>query len=280
MSLFQVGPRTEVEQTTCPGFAPHAGTVAYADLAESAHTCPSCDCGPAACALPTDMQVSPAKCPGGDPLTPFSAPEGWEGTCTAEDAPVSGGGSLTIAAPAVLPCAVIEGPYEEPAPSEWSLMARECLVTLERGACGEGELCAPDLPPDDPLTLCLFVRAEKPWIDCPDPFPRPFFVYEDYIDHRECAPCECSAPEGAACSALVSVYEDAACGQLLGSFPVSFPEDGCFDLPEGVQLGSKDAVLTTDELGTCAPSSAGASGEIEKVGPLTLCCEAARPPSE
>jgi hypothetical protein len=276
MSVFQVGPRKDIEQTTCPGFAPHEGSVLYGDLGDTSHTCGTCECGPAVCALPTNMEVSTAKCSDGPgEVVPFGSPEAWEGTCTDTDAPAEGGGSLTIEAPPILPCAVFEGPHADPIPPEPALMARECLVTLERGTCGEGELCAPELPPDDPLSLCLFRRGEDdPSIECPNDFPRRFVLFAEHIDHRGCTPCECGAPEGAECTALINIYTDAACADFFVAFAVSAPDPGCFDLPDGVSLGSKDAILTADIPGTCTSSGGMPSGEIETNGPMTLCCEA------
>src|SRR5262249_50613582 len=158
----------QIRRTACPGFAPHAGAVLYGSLGDPSYACGTCDCGPAACALPTNMEVSPADCPGGSAIMSFNTFVGWEGTCKDADAPAEGGGSLTIKAPSILPCPVFTVPPADRAPVEPALMARECVMALERGTCGAGEICAPELPPDDPLSLCLFRRGEDdPSIECP-----------------------------------------------------------------------------------------------------------------
>ena len=76
------------------------------------------------------------------------------------------------------------------------------------------------------------------------------------------------------CTAFVSVYTDGACGVILGSYTLtSNMGAGCFDLPLGSALGSKNASLLLDEPGSCAQSGSGPAGSFESLEPETLCCE-------
>jgi len=57
-------------------------------------------------------------------------------------------------------------------------------------------------------------------------------------------------------------------------------DKGCHDLPPGSALGSKEAMLTEDKPGTCAPIGGAPKGAIAPSNPVTLCCEPARPPAK
>jgi hypothetical protein len=280
--MFWIGAPEEVQD--CPGFAPDKGFEGFADLLAAPSSCPSCSCSPASCTLPEAMHASAAKCAAADGAaeTSFDAPAAWEGVCTVEDALAAGllcGGvpcvqSLTIEASSVEPCKPIaEGTVTIPPPS-WITMARECRINVDDngGGCPNGRTCAP-VPPEG-FALCLFIAGDDPGYECPTPdYPRRVVVYDTWPDDRACSPCACGEAEGADCAALVSVFGDAACGALLGSYMLANDEPGCFDLPSGSALGSKSAAFVVDEPGSCAPSGGELSGEIHGAGPLTLCCQ-------
>lgn len=132
------------------------------------------------------------------------------------------------------------------------------------------ESCAP--APPEGFVLCLSVAGQG--YECPVDYPRAFVLFDTADDSRACSPCECSDPEGADCAALVSVFTDADCGSLLGSFPVSNAmEYSCHDVLPGTALGSKSATWLTDEPGTCTATGSQLIGQVQPSGPLTLCCQ-------
>jgi hypothetical protein len=280
LSMFWIG---SGPPPACPNNAPAAGVTLHAEPQPSPHVCPACSCAPAGCALPDEMHVSAAKCPAdGAASIPWDSPA-WEGSCTAEDAIPPGllcagvpcTQSITIAAPNVEPCAVIsEGP-EVPTDPAWGLTAQECILGPLSGDGCEGTEACVQAPPEG-FSLCLYrwgdvVAPEH----CPEEYPRYLVMYAEHEDTRGCEPCGCSDPQGAECSALVSVFTDGACGALLGSYAVSSTlEETCVDLPPGVGLGSKTGALSINKPGSCT-SSGGPVGTVVPTVPVTLCCQPA-----
>ena len=218
VTLVSIGKPEEVQP--CPSWAPLAFE-GFAGMTVEPHSCPSCTCGPAACALPEQIHASAAKCPGeGAASINWDAPPAWEGGCFS-DAPIASGlqcsgvpcvQSITIDAPQVEPCKPIEqGAALFPDPV-WDLMARECKINVDAAGCGPGESCAP-VPPEG-FALCVSVAGEG--YECPPEYPDPFLVFDSVDNSRACSPCSCSDPAGASCSALVSLFTDGACGAFAG----------------------------------------------------------------
>ncbi|MEZ4308532.1 MAG: hypothetical protein R3F14_10860 [Polyangiaceae bacterium] len=155
----------------------------------------------------------------------------------------------------------------------WGLTAQECILGPLSGAgCGASEACVP--PPPDDFSLCLYRWGEDLGAeDCPAQYPRFFRMYGDLHDNRACAPCTCSEPEGTECTAIVSIFKDHSCGNLLGAITVSSAVgDGCMDLVPGTALGSKTGSLTLSKPGSCTPGG-GSVGEVVPAMPVTLCCQ-------
>jgi len=279
MSMFWIG--LPAEALPCPDVAPIAGSVGYADLLVAPHACPACSCSPAACALPEAMHASAAKCAnaGGAASIGWDASPAWEGVCTAEDAIPAGLAcegvpcvqSLTIEAPHIEPCKASAQSDPITVPESWGKIARECQIgPLSGEGCSTGEACVP--APPEGFALCVYRYGDHPNLDCPPAYPRRVDVFAAVDDMRACEPCTCSKPEGD-CAALVSVYADGACGAVLGSYLLtSAMDEGCHDLPPGAALGSKEAVMTVDELGSCTPSGGAAVGAITPADPVVLCC--------
>jgi hypothetical protein len=154
-------------------------------------------------------------------------------------------------------------------------MARECLINIDTdgGGCKNGEWCAP--APAEGFELCIFFKGEDPAQTCPDAYPERHVIFKGFgEDSRACAPCKCGEPAGASCSALVSVFTDGACGDLLGSWPlITAMDQGCWDLAPGIALGSKEAIFTIDKPGTCMSSGGEPIGDVKPAGAVTLCCQ-------
>lgn len=285
LSMFWIGSPNEAPP--CPDVAPLEGSIGYADFVVSEHTCPECMCSPAECALPEDMHVSAAKCPGnGAPSIAWESPA-WDGTCTAEGAIAPGlmcGGvpcsqSLTTAAISVEPCKPSQdGAAVKPDPS-WGMMARECLIgPLSGEGCATGEACAP--APPEGFSLCVYRYGDDPVFACPENYPRRYVVYAGIQDDRSCEPCACSDPQGADCSALVSAYTDGGCSSTAAAAIVTTDEPACVDLPSGAGLASKAATWLVQTSGSCTASGGQPMGAIAPAGPVTLCCEPQPAPAE
>ena len=279
LSMFWIGPG---EPPPCPLNAVAPGVRLQADPLPSPMSCPSCTCAPSGCELPTQMHASAAKCPGiGAASIDWDAPAGWAGDCTAEGALSPGllcSGvpcvqSVTIDAPIVAGCSPIsEGAEVKPAPA-WGSTAQECIMgPLSGDGCGVSEACVP--APLEGFSLCLYRWGDDLSPDqCPAEYPRFLRMFADADDTRACEPCACGDPQGGECSALVSVYSDAACGALLGSYTItSSTPSSCHDLPPGAGLGGKEGTLTLNKPGSCQ-ASGGPVGDVAPTMPVALCCQ-------
>jgi hypothetical protein len=279
VSMFWIGPPDQAPDPPCPDFAPHVGSVLWTDL-EAPHTCPACSCSPAECTLLGGMYVSAANCIDGEGASiPWDSPA-WQGECSTEGAIPAGllcgaevcAQSLTIEAPTVAQCQPIAEGEEIKAAPMWGLMARECKIAplSGEGCPNSGEACIPPLP--EGYTLCVHREGQDPAFACEEPYPRRVQVFVGYQDERACDPCQCSAPDAAECSALVSVFTDGACGAQLAAATVAPGAPACVDLPPwGAALGSKKAVWVQETPGNCT-GSGGPVGAAVGVDPVTLCC--------
>lgn len=276
VTMYWIGPPDQAPDPPCPDFAPHVGSIGYADL-QAPHTCPECSCSPAECMLSEEMSVSAAPCSGaGAPSLGWDSPA-WTGECTAAGAIPAGlmcGGepcaqSLTIEAPTFAPCQPLaQGDELKPDPT-WGRMARECKIAplTGEGCPSSGEACIPPLP--EGYTLCVHRDGHDPAFACDEPYPRRVEVFVSYQDNRACEPCDCSAPD---CSALVAVFTDGACGAQLASATVAPGAPACVDLPPwGAGLGSKKATWVQETPGSCT-AIGGPVGAAVGDGPITLCC--------
>jgi len=277
VTLWWIGPSKDLPP--CPDAVPLEGSVGYADPS-APFTCPSCSCAPSGCALPEHSHVSAAKCPGDGAASIAWDSPAWDGTCTAEGAITPGlmcsgqpcTQSVTIGAPTIEPCQpVSEGAEDIPDPA-FGLLARECIIgpLTSEGCTSTSEACVPAPPVG--FTLCVSREGDDPEPPCPEAYPYHYVVYAGKTDERSCAPCGCSDPQGAACSAVVSFFMDGACSALVAAATVSADEPTCANVPTGGALGSKSAAWLVQSPGSCAPSG-GPVGGVVLSSPQTLCCE-------
>ena len=277
LSMWWLGPSEDA--LSCPDVAPLVGSEGFADPI-APYTCPSCSCTPAVCALPEDIHVAAATCPGdGAPSIAWGSPA-WGGMCTADGAIPPGqmcGGvpcaqSLKIGAASVEPCQAVEEGAESIADPAWGLMARECMIgpLTGEGCTTTGEVCAPAPPVG--FTLCVHRPGDNSDVPCPKSYPYRSVVYAGVHDDRSCAPCSCGDPQGAACSALVKAFTDGSCGAQIAAAAVALGDPACVDLPAGVGLGSKAATWMEQTPGSCTQSG-GPVGGVVLSEPYTLCCE-------
>jgi hypothetical protein len=275
----------------CPEKAPVAD-VWYANLLAPPVSCGACSCDPGvgSCSLPPAMTVSSKTCGGpqsGAKYSTFDAPDGWDGSCTSNDA--IGPGEMCNGVPcvkslAIDPLLVTNGkcspvtapPPQAPSPPSWGTTTVMCTGTPFTGTGGckdPGKVCTPAAEPG--FSQCIYqtgVFSCPPWTA---PYTEPHVVYKGNIDGRTCSSCACSDGKGSSCLAKVSVFSDTACSALVGTYSIDATGPGCFDiLPVGSALGSKSASVPIYQPGTCTPSGGEPTGAAfaDPKTALTLCC--------
>lgn len=275
----------EGEVPACPEQAQIAKDL-YTDLVVSPASCGACSCDPpvGSCTLPTDMIASTATCagsPSGTWFSPFDAPVGWDGSCTAADALAAGcDGVLCIKSLTIDPLLVTEGgctptmtgPAGSPSKPSWSTFARVCEGTPHSGPGGcesSAQTCVPKVAPG--FAQCIHRPGNFP-CDPDQPYTERHVLYEGYADTRSCSACACGEATGSSCTAKVSIFTSPMCSDLLGLFPIDAIGPKCFDLPPGTALASKSAGPVLHVPGTCQPSGGDPTGSVELLFPTTFCC--------
>jgi len=281
--LLWSGKATEVPVDQCPPSAPSFSQHWYSTPDPRA-PCPTCSCAPSTgvCMVPETISVNASPvCPSdeGDAGVPFDPPSAWDGGCTTNDAIAAiecDGG----------PCAVTVGPMipvDECVPNElvipklvtWGFTAYECAGKTNDGACaGPGEVCTPAPPtPPGKFNICVSRQGDDSFVMCPAGYPVRSVFYLAGDDKRGCAPCECEAPKGSACSSLVSLYSDDACTMQVGSVTAMSSSSMCVDVPADSPLRSKQASAPIYTPGSCEPIGGGATGSVQTIDPYTFCCQ-------
>ncbi|WP_437300552.1 hypothetical protein [Sorangium sp. So ce426] len=293
-ALLWFGPRDQVPD--CPAAAPNIGYEGFADLAPAPLACAACLCDPpdaatASCQLPLGWSVhASSTCPGdpGGVTTPFAAPDGWDGACTAANAIPAGqdcGGrpcvqSVSIEAPIVTATGACTPRVDEPPPpallDPWQTRALACVPGAYTECVGDRSTCMPSpdqpgVPPPGGFLTCIFHEGD---VTCAEPYLVRHVFYGGAEDTRGCSECGCGELEGASCTVMASVYSDGACGEALASIVVSSTTPFCGVTPPGVALGSKSAEVVAVDPGGCAPSGGEPTGELMPAEPSTFCCQA------
>lgn len=216
-------------------------------------TCDACECGPAECVLPSKVTTSGLTCPGGGTSIALDAGEGWDGTCAAFPTPVppDGFASIIYEPPTLSPCTPLAAP--EPPP----IAARFVRV------------CAGNTAQDPPGFIpCM--QADKEGT-CRDGTTRHEF-FEELIDNRACAPCDCGRPAGGRCVADVVLYADSACNDRVdAALSLGLGERACADVSSPLPLSAMRATLVEAEPGACTPSGAAVIGTVERREPHVVC---------
>jgi hypothetical protein len=270
------------DQPVCPPSAPVDGATVFAEL-NTSNVCGTCKCDApsGSCTLPATLTVAASACAGDGPNIPhtsFDASAGWSGDCsTANSIPANqkcNGAdcvqSLTVSPLKIneSPCGVTTTPVASKQPYAWGTVARTCRGAAFGPCASSVEVCTPPAPPG--FAQCLLQKGDN---DCPDTYPERHVFYKGFTDTRECTPCACSAPVGSTCSALVSVYKDAACSVLSGAVGIDSSSPACIDLlPSGQALGSKQATEPVYTPGVCQASGGEAIGAAVAEEPSTFCC--------
>jgi hypothetical protein len=213
--------------------------------------------------------------------TPFDPPPGWDGGCTPWEAAAAGatcGKEPCVVSLTIAPLELSEGgcatsrPGAPESPATWQTRAHTCQGWLQ-GTCGDdGHVCVPAAPPGQGFRTCISHDGDTA---CPPGTPyqdrRVFFA--GFVDTRSCGACTCGPPAGSACTAEISIYQDAACASTPGYVEtIDALGPACHDLVAGTALGSKAASVPVYTPGACAPSGGEPTGSAKPVDPSTYCC--------
>ncbi|WP_437585328.1 hypothetical protein [Sorangium sp. So ce1000] len=257
----------------CPADAPDLVFDGYSGF-DGEHTCPTCLCTKPSCELPSGLLGSASATCDGTASTSFAAPEGWSGTCTAPAAATSGElGSLLIPAPTVSACA----PTFDSGGASPELVAparvRGCTGPADKDRCMDPSMMCVASPSPRPagFTMCIRSLRQRTPV-CPDEYPDLLAVAEGFDDTRSCTPCECVQLEDATCAALVSVYGDTSCGELLGAETVTMAGPKCVAGPD-LRLESMTGQWIRDDPGKCAPTGGVAMGQVTPKSSAYFCCQ-------
>ncbi|TKC90554.1 hypothetical protein [Polyangium fumosum] len=283
--LAYVGPN-DGTAPDCPDTAPVEQFVWHDDIQIPPKPCGPCSCGPSigACSLPSSVTAHAAPCtpPEGTIATPTNPPEAWEGSCTAEGAipeDLACGGSLpcvqsiTIGPLAItdelcVPVDGAESPTQSSTVPTWGIIARVCEGSAF-GQCLADEHCVP--APVGDYQQCVQRLGIH---DCPaEEYTVRHVLFEAFQDERVCTPCTCGTPSGSYCKANLSFYPDGSCNEAPLTASASSLKSTCFDVnPSGQAIAAKSATVPTYHAGICQASGGELSGDVQLLGPRTLCC--------
>jgi hypothetical protein len=283
---FWIGPVNE--ERPCPSFAPNFTFKGYKGLI-APHDCDACSCesSTGTCKLPSVITARSEICGSGGQEFSFDAPDPWDGMCTDMNAIPAEPDcsnipciqSLTIEAITLVneKCAPSETPVPRGLPTPmWETVAIGCSREGALTGCNNGAgVCLPT--PDLGWQHCVWPgdTAEKIERECPPSYNEVrHLFYEAIDDQRKCSMCDCSPPQGSFCSALFSLYHDAACSVPLPLIrPIGSAFADCINLfPPGMVLGSK-AITDVDYIpGSCEPLGGEPEGQATPIRPVTVCC--------
>lgn len=271
---------------SCPPEAPHVDYDGYAALTDEPLACPACTCDAAegACGASTELTANAAPCASvGDGVqqTPVSVP--LTGACTPvgglpAGAPCATGHclqSLTFAPLALMEtgCAPSAEPPPEPTPPVWQTAALACADDRP-GWCDDVDtICAPADAAG--FSLCISQAGD---LACPSDWPLKQTFYKTVEDTRSCTPCDCGAPTGGTCTALVSAFSDSTCTTTQVALKMSSSVSACVPVqtegspPTSPALGGVTGSKPTYQPGTCLPSGGAPSGMLAPAEPTTFCC--------
>ncbi|WP_437984181.1 hypothetical protein [Sorangium sp. So ce117] len=245
--------------------------------------CDPCACTQPACALPAGLSVTSGyMCDEGpgETVTPFEPPAGWDGACVAPGTvPAAAFGSFAIAPVTERACEVVEAPVPRDGALPGSMEVAVVCEDADAERCPEkGHRCVAEERLPAGWRHCILSEIEADYIECPNgediEGPRhseKFTFWMVAKDERKCKKCSCHETAPSECEAIVSTFEDAACGEMVASAMVR--ENGvCHDAEPGSTLGSMSAAWRVNAPGSCAPSGGELTGERQVEGRRTLCC--------
>ncbi len=261
----------------CPSRLPKADFNGGAGIA-APYACPECRCSEASCSFGPVVAYGGDACSG--PITGSATPPpAWDGVCQeAPTLPIPALGSYSFDPTKVHGCEVVVDPFPPPphvvSQSMWERTARACRHA-DDAMCPPGEPCGirdDELPSG--FRSCVRLQGASPEeAACPAAFPESFVFYADVVDTRECAACACAPAGDAVCVSVVSLHQQAACGDAP---MIAAPVDemgSCADPGMPYNAQGVTATWAKNEPGTCVASGGEVTGEIAAIDPAVFCCK-------
>jgi hypothetical protein len=160
-----------------------------------------------------------------------------------------------------------------PAPM-WSGLARGCGGSMMGVGCAGGAVCLPVAEAGFHPGLCIFKSGVNA---CPNgPFQDLHVLYTGVTDTRDCTPCTCGAPLGAACTAQITVYaSNVGCtGNPVATLSIDSANGNCTALANNPQIGARKATVSPPTGGSCGPSTGQPVGTVDgdPATAVTFCC--------
>lgn len=280
-ALLWFGPAADVPE--CPARAPALVFQGFDGLQNNPLECPTCDCSQPTCQFPVVTASNLSVCPNdvpGSTLTPFPAPESWNGVCispgTLDPNLVE---SITVGPTTERPCEPVANLPQKGNPGPgFDVAARACAGEAIPETCQDpGHTCLPTAEPPPPgFRQCIMriVPGDAEGLECPSDFPEEYAFYAAIDDQRECTPCTCTQTAASACAARVSAYSDTACtSALFENVAIGMATSQCVDVMSGFQLGSMEATWTVNQPGACEASGGEAIGEASLAELHVFCCQ-------
>jgi hypothetical protein len=230
-----------------------------------------CACGaaPANPCLPSDLTMSLGQTLCGCPMAQNIALVA-DGSCDPIGRVIGqgcgpwGDGIVTAAAPPMLSCS----DSRTLPPVTYAAQGETCVPMVgSGGGCDGGGAC---LPGPSPATACLQHDGIQP---CPAGFPNAHVVYRpaDVVDQRHCNDCGCLTAATACTGGTLMLYADPACGQSVGSLPVTGTCGSLVGDPTDagwfVYTGA-----TPNVAGCTGPATSSLDGGVAANNPSTVCC--------
>ena len=248
-----------VDDSPCAGAYSIEASVGKTDVVGDAKTC-SCSCDPPmgqSCGPPTLKLFNDAGCT--MPLADYVVSSG----CA-----TLGGAALNGLSVSVVGAALTAGSCtpkrSETTPSVQFGVKHVCGLSEASDACDTGGSCAP--LPSAPMApaLCIWAEGDRP---CPGgDFSNKTLIYRGAnVDTRDCAPCGCMQPAGAACSTSATVFSTTSCGTASGT------TSGTCVAIAVTSAQSANATITLTP-GTCAVVPSSPTGSVTGSDPITACC--------
>ncbi|WP_437571362.1 hypothetical protein [Sorangium sp. So ce542] len=253
-------------------------------VAPGAHPgCEPCACTAPACLFPAGLTVTSGWMCGdgpGETVAPFDAPVSWDGSCAAPGAVgAEAFGSFRIAPATARPCEVVASPVPRDGDAHTGGQAVIACDAVRGNTCpNSAHACALGAAKLRPgWRRCLLSEVDRD-VECPSSdwtaglhFSEKLTFWSKVEDRRACTPCSCTETAPSTCEALVSTFEDGACGDLIDAAVVA-GNGVCHDAEPGSTLGSMRATWLVDAPGSCAPSGRELMGELSLSGKVTACC--------
>jgi hypothetical protein len=220
--------------------------------------CGECSCAPATCKPPSAILARQSTCSAENPPAGALEPdEGSDGGCISKDwfFPFT---SMMYEPPRLTPCA--PSPTPEPPPFSFDF-ARACPAN-------------PESEQPAAFTRCMTSQGNA---SCPASFPTRREFVEYLIDYRRCSECKCVQPVEVKCTARITVFSDATCGEAIDSATLSYMDENvCRDMESpDPMLSSIQVEIENPIAGTCEPMERRSvmGGELVRSPLEVLCCE-------